>query len=101
MNYTNDDHDVLLFVTINIVLFIVTLKQQKRRTMSGTNMDGNWNRSACLRGGERHRGTGETSRTQNKDVAGRVGGMKGDDARQGDKKQKQVEKSEPASTFMV
>lgn len=46
MNYTNDDHDVLLFVTINIVLFIVTLKQQKRRTMSGTNMDGN--RSACL-----------------------------------------------------
>lgn len=81
-----------------------TLKQQKRRPMSGTNMDGNWNRSAYLyeqgRDTEGQLTTFKTIRTQTK-MQQRVGGIERDDARQEDKKQKQVEKSELAATVMV
>lgn len=50
-------------------------------------MDDNWNRSAYLHEDGRDIGTGRDNQDTNKDAAEKVGGTKGDDARQEYKKQ--------------
>lgn len=70
--------------------------------MSGTNMDGNWNRSAYLyeqgRDPEGQVTTFKTIRTQTKMQQREWEGWR---EMMPGKKQKQVEKSELAATFMV